>query len=518
MKNLLCFLIILTNILLSQNYDTLQNKKLVNGIQYTKLKSKTGKLIINVLKVNLDQPNIKIVTAKGNDMVHQFNDVPNGGWKGTIPEEQLTILGLRKSIPEENKYVYAAINGDFGSMGRPNNIQIIDGVILQYPKTNAVITFDDKNNVVIERVTLDCKLKAKVRDTIVPIHSINEGFRQADKLIMYNRYIGSDIEEDSIYSGQNQWGWESALKPLVNWKINDTIPCLVMKERKVGVTTKTKVPKDWIILSEHNTFDKWTLNEKMEVGDQVKVYTKVNSSLQNPVQMIGGSPQIIKNGVIQIEQGYADEGITFDPNKPKPYLNKSARTIIGYAQDKKTLFMVVVDSNANSDGMNLQEVSEFMVNSLGVYDALNLAGGEKSSMAAMLDENLGLQMVDEQPKGEPNVVNAILIYNIPQATGINNLGDKISKNFVVEQNYPNPFNPTTTIKINIPEDGYLKVDIYNILGSKVMNIYDNFVNSGYKSLSVKMNNLPTGTYYYKVEYKTNGGLINSQVKKMILIK
>ncbi|MFC1552616.1 FlgD immunoglobulin-like domain containing protein [Candidatus Latescibacterota bacterium] len=41
------------------------------------------------------------------------------------------------------------------------------------------------------------------------------------------------------------------------------------------------------------------------------------------------------------------------------------------------------------------------------------------------------------------------------------------KSFAVMSNYPNPFNPTTTIEFTLPEAGFTKLVVYNIMGQKI---------------------------------------------------
>ena len=48
-----------------------------------------------------------------------------------------------------------------------------------------------------------------------------------------------------------------------------------------------------------------------------------------------------------------------------------------------------------------------------------------------------------------------------------NVGVEIPIEYTLEQNYPNPFNPGTTIKYSIPEDGFVKLAVYNMLGEEV---------------------------------------------------
>ena len=46
----------------------------------------------------------------------------------------------------------------------------------------------------------------------------------------------------------------------------------------------------------------------------------------------------------------------------------------------------------------------------------------------------------------------------------------IPKHFVLNENYPNPFNPITTIQYEIPNDGNVRLVIYNILGQEVITL------------------------------------------------
>jgi len=85
--------------------------------------------------------------------------------------------------------------------------------------------------------------------------------------------------------------------------------------------------------------------------------------------------------------------------------------------------------------------------------------------------------------------------------------------FEISQNYPNPFNPTTSIQFRIPENSFVSLKIYNVLGKEIATLLNEQKNSGSYEVNFDATNLTSGIYFYRIE-------ANSFVKtkKMILIK
>ena len=90
----------------------------------------------------------------------------------------------------------------------------------------------------------------------------------------------------------------------------------------------------------------------------------------------------------------------------------------------------------------------------------------------------------------------------------------IPDKYVLYQNYPNPFNPITTIKYSIPQTGYVKVIIYNILGQEVGSFVNLRQAKGGHQLPVNLSNFASGVYIYTLN--VNGEF--KIAKKMVLIK
>ena len=83
----------------------------------------------------------------------------------------------------------------------------------------------------------------------------------------------------------------------------------------------------------------------------------------------------------------------------------------------------------------------------------------------------------------------------------------------MNQNYPNPFNPTTNISFSIPQSGFVKLSVFNLLGQEVARLVDGTMQAGFHNVTFKAENLNTGVYIYKLEAND---LV--QTKKMTLLK
>jgi hypothetical protein len=69
----------------------------------------------------------------------------------------------------------------------------------------------------------------------------------------------------------------------------------------------------------------------------------------------------------------------------------------------------------------------------------------------------------------------------------------------LEQNYPNPFNPSTNISYTLPEDGFVKLAVYNLLGEEIATLVNNFQKANRYEANFNAAGLSSGIYVYKIE-------------------
>ncbi len=180
-----------------------------------------------------------------------------------------------------------------------------------------------------------------------------------------------------------------------------------------------------------------------------------------------------------------------------------------------------------------------VVDSLPALVASNLTGG-RVTFTFSIDSTLYNMLAAKQyylndlMSGNVYAVNRASIGNFtmslaPYQTAVMILADtafitsvSVPPNVVLKynlfQNYPNPFNPTTTISFELPSNGFVTLNIYNVLGQKVATLVDEYRPTGmYKIIWDGRSSagipVASGVYFYML--KVNNFI---QTKKMLVLK
>ncbi|MCF8262115.1 MAG: T9SS type A sorting domain-containing protein [Melioribacteraceae bacterium] len=99
-------------------------------------------------------------------------------------------------------------------------------------------------------------------------------------------------------------------------------------------------------------------------------------------------------------------------------------------------------------------------------------------------------------------------------SGIASFDSGIPEEFKLYQNFPNPFNPSTQIRYSVPEEGFVTIRVYDILGKVVAELVSENQAPGFYYAGFDASALSTGIYIYELDVR---GKFKSQ-NKMILMK
>ena len=87
--------------------------------------------------------------------------------------------------------------------------------------------------------------------------------------------------------------------------------------------------------------------------------------------------------------------------------------------------------------------------------------------------------------------------------------------YALFNNYPNPFNPSTIISYQLPENSFVSLKVYDVIGNEVATLVNEQQTAGVKNVTfrLKEKELGSGIYFYQLKA---GSFV--QTKKMLLLK
>jgi hypothetical protein len=88
---------------------------------------------------------------------------------------------------------------------------------------------------------------------------------------------------------------------------------------------------------------------------------------------------------------------------------------------------------------------------------------------------------------------------------------------MLHQNYPNPFNPTTLIRFSIPQNSFVTLKVYDVIGNEIAILINEEKSAGNYEVefSSSKNNLKISSGVYLYQLSANDF---RETKKMLLIK
>mgnify|MGYP003682893835 FL=1 len=89
----------------------------------------------------------------------------------------------------------------------------------------------------------------------------------------------------------------------------------------------------------------------------------------------------------------------------------------------------------------------------------------------------------------------------------------VPEEFALSAAYPNPFNPSTNLNLDLNQDGFVSVKVYNVVGQVVAELASGQMEAGYHTFTWNAGSIASGMYLVRVEA---GAHIATQ--KLMLLK
>lgn len=354
--------------------------------KFTTVRSgKTATGLADVIRVDLNNPyvSLDVMTGKGG---------------------KLTTRQSTGGMAAETGAV-AAVNGDYfntGGEGAPIGGQVSGGVVVSTPsQLNGMYAFavTKDRKPVIDQYSFEGLLTAE-DGAQFPLAGINKGaYSPEDGSSTYSHANAAYIYTDA---------WTALERP----KNSSTTPTEVLVENDIitqisaDKALSMAVPKGAYILRTHGLGAQFVKNH-LAVGQKLSsAYTLKSKSTQQELDpaslqmMIGGHTILVNDGkATSFSRSTSSIG------------GFRARTALGYSQSGQYVYVIAVEDNANSAGMSLTELQNFMSN-IGVWKGMNLDGGGSTTMVdrPLAETSTTLTFNTEYGTEQRSVVNGLGVY------------------------------------------------------------------------------------------------------------
>lgn len=327
-----------------------------------------------VLKLDLNNPFLEIKSLVGAD--------------GTLAERATVsqmIAGQKNAV--------AAVNGGFFMMntGKPIGAVIRDGELISSPVMRSdmpVFALDQNLKPVFDFFKFTGEVKAANGKTYPlfginkPAYDLEDGTpSDSNHLTLYNRYWGRKPRgADPAYP-------EAMAARVENDLVEEVVP---------AKDAQFDIPLNGYVLWGAGAAAGF-IRDNLLPGQPVQVTYKTEPDYQKLKLATGSNTFLVKNKQMAEFQ--------------EELKGKTARTAVGFADGGKTLFFVVVEKSAASDGVEQRDLARFLT-SLGVEEALNLDGGGSTTLVARRLGDFTPSPVNVPKEGrERKIPDAIGIFN-----------------------------------------------------------------------------------------------------------
>lgn len=354
-----------------------QTKTLADGVVFVQDINvvPASALIVNVVRVDLSKPGVKVAAALGGDKVEDGG--PNKG-RETISR----LVGRRGAL--------AGVNADFFPWtGDPLGLHISGSELVSEPNNRVAMGITASGEVLIDRLSYDgvCRSEGGLTH---PIAGINRA-RGKNEIVLFTPVYGSNTG--------NKDGVEVALSLDGPVKANADVLATVTADP--AAASSMAIPNGGAVISASGTGGAW-LTSNLHKGDKITLRMNIKpmsggKSWEDVVEAVGGGPWLVHGGQVFVDS--AEEQF-----KPDIVIGRHPRTAAGVTA-KGELLMVTVDGRQSiSRGATLTEMAQLM-KKLGAVNAINLDGGGSTTLSIE-----GIVINSPSGGSERPVADALLVF------------------------------------------------------------------------------------------------------------
>ncbi len=344
-------------------------KTIRNGVEYAEMTREIDKLPVKMNFLRLDLTKVRL------NVIHAMDAAIGLDTTSSIAKRHGAFAAINAGFFRLDKSVFAGdetgvlmVNKDFHSESYGGRVALM------------IENVSNRTRVSIERANINdvIELNGKTYD----VGRNRE--RKNDDLVLF-----SDSFSDTTLTNKNG------------------IEFFIENRRVVKITDQSgsnKVPQNGYILSASGKMRE-ELKNLISLGTKINRFVKQTAPMDSrqatlfgtAEDIVGGVPQLIKNGKIEI---------TWEQEKSnKSFVEtKHPRTAVAKLKDGKFLMITVDGRSEESGGIGLQNLAEIFLE-LGATDAMNLDGGGSTTM--FLDGKVVNKPSDKE--GERKVGDAILV-------------------------------------------------------------------------------------------------------------
>ncbi|HEY9061015.1 MAG TPA: phosphodiester glycosidase family protein [Pseudobacteroides sp.] len=358
-------------------YQKTVKEKITSGATLEKITKFTadGWQTINVLRIDLGNPNIKIDSLTNTDSIMKLAPLK------TLAETRGAVAAINSS--------FFNWTGEAGG-GYPDGTIIESGKVVSaqsgYNSTGdnmGSISINNANKVFFDYWKTNIKLAAP-NGKLIDVAQFNKPSRTGHKdiIVLDRRWGKTSIGASEKYPEM----FEVVVDEGRIAEMRFAQPAVEIPENGyVIVTTAANGPK---------------ITNNFQVGDEVKLSINTTPDWSSIAVSMTGSAILLKDGKIPSKFSINMAG-------------KSPRTAVGSTKDGKQLIMVALDGRQNLGvGMDQTELAKLMLE-LGAYNAINFDGGGSTTMVARHQGDTKVSLINSPSDGaQRNIAAGLGVFSV----------------------------------------------------------------------------------------------------------